>query len=224
MHLGGPVGDVSAADLVWRCGDQGARLAAFVRRALRPALRQLPSLAQQPVQRGFAAHAGPQVRQARHDLAGRQVLEGIAGQDVHGGLSLSLGEFVGRDVRRSLLRCSAVAQGNGWVQPALHGARGQAHHSACRRCAVLHCAAAKSLGNSSAPALATPPMRGRLSQPLSVPRLTLSSRATASSVRLPRSAAFLQACSLNSVQYRFRCMACRSCADHPLEIWRRHLS
>jgi hypothetical protein len=78
-------------------------------------------------------------------------------------------------VRCSLLRCSAVAQGNGWVQPALHGARGQAHHSACRRCVVLHCAAAKSLGNSSAPALATPPMRGRLSQPLSVPRLTLTS-------------------------------------------------
>ena len=38
-------------------------------------------------------------------------------------------------------------------------------------------AAPKSLGSSSAPALPAPATRGRLSQPLSVPRLTLGSRA-----------------------------------------------
>ena len=57
-------------------------------------------------------------------------LKGIAGQGIRGGLARCLGELVGRDVWRSLLRRSAVARSSCWVQPTLYGARSQAHHNA----------------------------------------------------------------------------------------------
>lgn len=95
-HLGWQIGDVPAKHLIRPGRGQGARAAALLRCTLRSPVGQLTLLSKYSVHRGLGRHIHAGVGQARHDLAGRQVLEGFVVEDGHHALALVLAQPVGR--------------------------------------------------------------------------------------------------------------------------------
>ena len=121
-HLGRQIRDIPAKHLIGSGRGQGARAAALLRCTLCAPMSQLPLLSQQPVHRGFGRHIDAAVSQARHGLAGRQVLERFAVEHSHHDLSFFLAQLVGRACVAPLARWALAALGRTRALLALHTA------------------------------------------------------------------------------------------------------